>query len=311
MIRELETAEPSAARRWPTSPRPTSAAPGCGCAPSPIDDPAQAEALAAIVAAGARRMSRRHLTFACEGETLAGTLDDAPGDTGLLLVSGGNEIRAGAFAGQAQLAARIAAAGFPVFRFDRRGVGDSSGANRGFRDSGADIAAALAAFRRDAPGPRARRRLRQLRRGERADARRAAPAATRWCSPIPGPSSTTTARRRPRRSARATPPSCATRRSWCGWRPAKSRCASSPAGSAARCAPPRRRPRWRRRWRPGSRASTGPVRLLLAERDRTAQAFLAAWDADDPRLARCPGASHAFVEPDARDWLFGRIMAPR
>ncbi len=56
-----------------------------------------------------------------------GTLDDAPGTTGLLIVSGGNEVRAGAFAGQARLAAEIAAAGHPVFRFDRRGVGDSTG----------------------------------------------------------------------------------------------------------------------------------------------------------------------------------------
>ena len=97
-------------------------------------------------------MSRRHLTFACEGETLVGTLDDAAGSTGLLLVSGGNEIRSGAFAGQAQLAARLAEAGHPVFRFDRRGIGDSTGENRGFQESGSDLAAALAAFRAERPG---------------------------------------------------------------------------------------------------------------------------------------------------------------
>src|SRR6188768_4031138 len=97
-------------------------------------------------------MSREHLTFACAGDTLVGTLDDAVGASGLLLVSGGNEIRAGAFSGQAELAARIAAAGFPVFRFDRRGVGDSTGENRGFRDSGEDIAAALTSFRHECPG---------------------------------------------------------------------------------------------------------------------------------------------------------------
>ena len=95
--------------------------------------------------AGDGGMSRHHLTFACEDDTLAGTLDDASGTSGLLLVTGGNEIRAGAFAGQALLAARIAVAGHPVFRFDRRGVGDSTGENRGFRASGADVSAALAA----------------------------------------------------------------------------------------------------------------------------------------------------------------------
>ena len=90
---------------------------------------------------------RRVISFSCAGEMLAGTLDEAPGGTGLLIVSGGNEIRAGAHRGMAMLAARIAAAGHPVFRFDRRGVGDSTGETGGFRSSGPDIAAAAATFR--------------------------------------------------------------------------------------------------------------------------------------------------------------------
>lgn len=90
----------------------------------------------------------RSLTgFPCEGETLAGTLDAAPGATGLLIVSGGNEIRIGAHRGMALLAQRVAAAGHPVFRFDRRGIGDSTGANGGFETSGPDLAAAAAHFR--------------------------------------------------------------------------------------------------------------------------------------------------------------------
>ena len=51
----------------------------------------------------------------------------------------------------ALLAQRLAAAGTPVFRFDRRGVGDSEGENRGYASSAPDIAAALAAFRREQP----------------------------------------------------------------------------------------------------------------------------------------------------------------
>jgi exosortase A-associated hydrolase 1 len=94
---------------------------------------------------------RRPLSFACEGAALAATLDEAPGTTGLLIVSGGNEIRSGAHRGMAMLAQRIAAAGHPVFRFDRRGIGDSEGDNGGYRSSGPDIAAAIAAFREAAP----------------------------------------------------------------------------------------------------------------------------------------------------------------
>lgn len=94
---------------------------------------------------------RHQLNFACEGAMLAATLDDAPSTTGLLIVSGGNEIRSGAHRGMAMLAQRIAAAGHPVFRFDRRGIGDSDGANGGFESSAPDIAAAIAAFRAAAP----------------------------------------------------------------------------------------------------------------------------------------------------------------
>lgn len=86
-------------------------------------------------------------TFDCAGETLFGTLDAAPGKTGLLIVSGGNEVRIGAHRGMALLAQRLAARGVPVFRFDRRGIGDSTGNNDGFRASARDIACAAAAFR--------------------------------------------------------------------------------------------------------------------------------------------------------------------
>lgn len=94
---------------------------------------------------------RHQLSFACDGAALAATLDAAPGSMGLLIVSGGNEIRSGAHRGMAALAQRIASAGYPVFRFDRRGIGDSEGTNGGFESSGLDIAAAIAAFRQAAP----------------------------------------------------------------------------------------------------------------------------------------------------------------
>lgn len=94
---------------------------------------------------------RHQLSFACEGAALAASLDEAPGTTGLLIVSGGNEIRSGAHRGMAMLAQRLAAAGYPAFRFDRRGIGDSEGENGGYMSSGGDISAAVAAFRAAAP----------------------------------------------------------------------------------------------------------------------------------------------------------------
>ncbi len=94
---------------------------------------------------------RRSLTFTCDARTLVASLDEASGTTGLLIVSGGNEIRSGAHRGMATLAAEIAGLGWPVLRFDRRGIGDSEGENRGFMSSASDIAAALAAFRRECP----------------------------------------------------------------------------------------------------------------------------------------------------------------
>ena len=70
---------------------------------------------------------RKLIAFPCAGETLIGTLDAAPGRVGLLIVAGGNEIRCGAHRGMALLAAEVAARGYPAFRYDRRGIGDSTG----------------------------------------------------------------------------------------------------------------------------------------------------------------------------------------
>ncbi len=108
---------------------------------------------------------RQMIAFDCAGETLIGTLDSCvpakagtqtgsppsrghtDSNTGLLIVSGGNEIRIGAHRGMALLAARLAAEGVPVFRYDRRGIGDSTGENRGYAESAADLSAAAATFR--------------------------------------------------------------------------------------------------------------------------------------------------------------------
>jgi exosortase A-associated hydrolase 1 len=253
-------------------------------------------------------MSRLHLTFACDGDTLTGTLDDAAGDAGLLLVTGGNEVRSGAFAGQAQLAARIAEAGYPVFRFDRRGVGDSTGENRGFRESGDDVAAALAAFRRERPGL-----ARVLGFGNCDAASTLMLGAGLGCDALVLANPWTI-----EHDDGAPPPAAIRDRYAAKLRDPKElvrlatgkvslRKLAGGIGRAMRPAPP-----------PtslvvemvdGLARFAGPVEILLAERDRTAQAFLGAWDSEDPRLAWCAGASHAFAETEARKWLFRRIVA--
>jgi exosortase A-associated hydrolase 1 len=235
-------------------------------------------------------------------------LDDAAGEAGLLLVSGGNEIRSGAFAGQAQLAGRLAAAGSPVFRYDRRGVGDSTGDNRGFRDSGPDIAAALAAFKAERPGLArvvgfgncdAASAL-MLNAGSRCNALVLANPWTIEHDDGAHPPAAIRARyaeklRNPKELVRLATGKVSLRNLAGGIRRAVS--------------PPPPPTTLAEETQAGLARFEGPVRLLIAERDRTGQAFIAAWDAGDKRLARCPGATHAFVEPASRDWLFEQIVA--
>lgn len=252
-------------------------------------------------------MTRRHLTIACEGATLAGTLDAAGGAAGLLLVTGGNELRAGAWAGQAQLAARIAAAGFPVFRFDPRGVGDSGGPNGGFEMRGPDIAAALAAFRAACPHV-----ARVIGFGNCDAASALMLAGGGGCDGLILSNPWTI------EEDAAPPPPAAIRDHY-------RRRLADPAAigrlltgqvSLARLAASLR-DAIRKPPPPSTLAQTlargiadfaGPVRFLVAERDRTAQAFLAAWNKADPRIRRCPDATHSFVENDAREWLAAQIV---
>jgi exosortase A-associated hydrolase 1 len=94
---------------------------------------------------------RRLLSFSCEGKTLGATLDEAPGTTGVLIVTGGSQTRIGSHRMFERLAAALAVEGYACFRFDRRGVGDSEGEDPGFKGSGPDIKAAAAAFRSECP----------------------------------------------------------------------------------------------------------------------------------------------------------------
>lgn len=91
-------------------------------------------------------MPRRPLLIPLGPDRLAGMAHPAAGPVGVLVVAGGPQTRVGSHRGFVTLADRLAAAGHPVLRFDRRGLGDSDGDDPGFRAIGPDIAAARAAL---------------------------------------------------------------------------------------------------------------------------------------------------------------------
>lgn len=256
-------------------------------------------------------MSRHSLTFRCGSLTLAGSLDTAPGRTGLLIVSGGNEIRSGAFGGQAEMAARIARAGFPVFRFDRRGVGDSEGENRGFRKSAKDIACAIDAFRAMAP------QLSRLVAFGNCDAASALMLASGAGCDRLILSNPWTIEQEAGGDAAAPPPAAVRSRYAEKLKNPREvmRLASGGVnlGKLAKgvihaLRPPPPPSSLAQEMAAGLAGYAGEVRILLATADRTAQVFEGAWDRNDPRIRRCAGAGHAYVEPEHRDWLEAQLL---
>lgn len=94
---------------------------------------------------------RRLIRFPCGPDRLSASLDEGARTTGLICVTGGTQIRSGPHRLLHQLAVKAASAGYPVFRYERRGLGDSDGVDPGYRRSGPDLVAAAAAFRQEAP----------------------------------------------------------------------------------------------------------------------------------------------------------------
>lgn len=95
-------------------------------------------------------------TFACAGERLVGILalpapSVRPNDSGVVIVVGGPQYRAGSHRQFTLLARHLAACGFPVLRFDTRGMGDSSGELRDFESLSDDVAAAVDALTAHCP----------------------------------------------------------------------------------------------------------------------------------------------------------------
>ena len=81
----------------------------------------------------------------CAGATLAAILTqpEAPADTGVIIIVGGPQYRAGSHRQFVHLCRALATAGYPAVRFDYRGMGDSSGEKRDFLAVDADIASMI------------------------------------------------------------------------------------------------------------------------------------------------------------------------
>jgi exosortase A-associated hydrolase 1 len=95
---------------------------------------------------------RQIVEVPCEGESLLATLD-GPADAtiGWLIATGGSQTRVGPHRLYERLARRLAEAGHAVVRIDRRGVGDSSGTDRGYLDSEPDLRAAMTTLKANFP----------------------------------------------------------------------------------------------------------------------------------------------------------------
>jgi exosortase A-associated hydrolase 1 len=96
------------------------------------------------------------LQFSCGKANLIGILHQPrqPAETGVLVITGGPQYRAGSHRQFVLLARHLAEAGVAVMRFDYRGMGDSGGEPPGFDAVDEDIRAALDCFQEQCPGVR-------------------------------------------------------------------------------------------------------------------------------------------------------------
>ena len=94
------------------------------------------------------------LTLVCRGARLVGLLHlpPAPKPRGIVIVPGAPQYRVGSHRQFVLLARDLAAAGYPVLRFDYRGMGDSDGDFTGFEEVDDDIKAAVDTLFERVPG---------------------------------------------------------------------------------------------------------------------------------------------------------------
>ncbi len=265
---------------------------------------------------------RRIIDFDCAGDALVGTLDEGAATTGLLIVSGGNEIRSGAYAGQAMMSGLFATMDYPVFRYDRRGIGDSEGTNTCFEGSAEDIAAAVTAFRKAAPQVTriiafgncdAASALALFHDGLGLDALVLAnPWVIEAASLSDTPSPPTAAAIRSRYWARIKNP-----RSVIDLLSGKINLKKL-AGGLAMASRKDEATVLAKRMSVALAHTPLPVHLLIARRDTTAMAFMGAWHDDmfgpvreraNVRIEFCDTASHSFADAISKAWLIDKLLA--
>lgn len=101
------------------------------------------------------QVRERALVFDCKGNQLIGIAHCPSGSSatvGIIVIVGGPQYRVGSHRQFVQLARSIAEAGYPVMRFDCRGMGDSEGNFPGFEHMDRDIRSAIDAFASSVPG---------------------------------------------------------------------------------------------------------------------------------------------------------------
>lgn len=94
------------------------------------------------------------IDFPCGADRLLGivSLPETPAPVGVIIAVGGPQYRVGSHRQFTLLARSLAAADFPVLRFDFRGMGDSNGDPCSFEAVTPDISAAIDAFAASVPG---------------------------------------------------------------------------------------------------------------------------------------------------------------
>jgi uncharacterized protein len=269
------------------------------------------------------RVTEKAVSFSCEGQHLLGMLctPETPTGTGVVIVVGGPQYRAGSHRQFVQLARHLAEGGFATLRFDVRGMGDSEGEPRSFEQLGADIGAAIDTLMREVPQTRqvvlwglcdgASAALLYL--DERPDARVCGLALANPWVRTPASAARTQVRHYYRQRlkqwgfwSRALNPMVLGRAAagFAGSLLAARRASARPVGIALGYAD-----RMARSWA----AFEGPVLLMLSEHDTTAREFedacgeQAAWQQAvsrrPPQRQRLSGADHTCSQPQAQQAL--------